>query len=59
MCGPQHKNHEKNEKIQKVKSSFEGVLAHLAIWDYQNRVRRNFLRGHEFFEGPGSSGEQF
>ena len=49
----------KKWKIQKVKSSFEGVLAHLAIRDYQNRVRRNFLRGHEFFEGPGSSGEQF
>ena len=49
----------KSQKIQNAKSSFEGVLAHLAVRDYQNRVRRNFLRGHEFVGGPGSSGEQF
>ena len=44
---------------QQIQLSLEGVLAHLAVRDYQIRVRRNFLRGHEFFGGPGSSGESF
>jgi hypothetical protein len=45
--------------LKAVKSCFEVLLVHLRVWEYQIRAQRIGLPREQFFEAPGSSGEQF